>query len=106
MTKLPMVQGSLKWKSGCVSLQATSIHGLPPTPHQEATSLSLPQMSTRAGFYAPTSPNAPYLQLSKGLEGKNFDGPREAKTWDMDQLKKNKQQNTTPVTEARHTSLS
>ena len=64
MTKLPMVQGSLKWKSGCVSLQATSIHSLPPPPHQEATSLSLPlpQISTRAGFYAPTCPIPPAVE--------------------------------------------
>lgn len=58
-----------------VTAEQQAYSGLPPTPHQEATSLSLPQMSTRAGFYAPTSPNAPYLQLTKGLEGKNFDGP-------------------------------
>ena len=76
MTKPPMVQGSLKWKSRwCITEEQQAHFGLPPTPHQEATSLFLPQMSAQAGFCAPTSPSAPYLQLPKGLEGTNFDGP-------------------------------
>lgn len=32
--------------------------------------------------------DASELQLPKGLEGKNLDGPWEAKTWDMDQLER------------------
>lgn len=85
--------------------RATStLRSAPDTPPKEATSLSLPQMAAHAGFCAPTSPNTPYLQLPKGLEWKDFDGPWEAKTWDMDQLKK--KNNNTQVTEVQHMSVS
>lgn len=95
MTKPTMVQGSSNWKREWTPhyCRAMSTLSLAPHPHPHTKrghlSFPIPQRLPQAGFCAPTAPNTPYLQLSKGLEGRNLDGPWEARTGDVDQLKEN-----------------
>lgn len=101
-TKMLMVQGSIKWKGEWVACHCRARSTLSSALHPSTKRghlLPLPKWLLKMHQHPPTTP---YLQLPKGLEGKNLDGPWEAKTWDMDQLK----EKIPRVTEARHASLS
>lgn len=69
-------------------------------PPKGAVSFPIPKRLPQIGFCVPASPNTPYLQLPKGLEGKNLDGPWKPRTRDVYQLKEN-----ISVTEASTTPL-
>lgn len=92
VTKPAMVQGSStgkrEWMPHYCRAMGTLRPGAPHTPTKRGhLSFPIPQKAPSSWFCAPTSPNTPYLQLPKGLEGKNLDGPLEARTGDMDELK-------------------
>lgn len=91
VTKPAMVQGSSTGKRVDATLLQSNGYSqawCPPHPTKRGhLSFPIPQKAPSSWFCAPTSPNTPYLQLPKGLEGKNLDGPLEARTGDMDELK-------------------
>lgn len=73
--------------------------------HQKRPSLFFhTQKAASSWVLCSNIPNAPYLQLPEGLEGKNLDGLWKASTRDMDQLKKKKKKKRgIQVSEAGHT---
>lgn len=55
---------------------------------KEALLFPIPRGGLKLGAVHQHPPVSPYLQVPKGFEGENLDGPWGARTRNMDQLKK------------------